>query len=229
MIETASINKVSAFFHRYSPLKYKKRVMILHANDFPSSVFFIKSGFLRVFRISEQGEELTLNILKPYDFFPLTYGMNQNISPYYLETMTPLELWKAPAETFVQYIRSDPELYQELTTQILIRFDSLMTRMEYLVFSNARTKIAATLLVCAKRYGQVMEDNSLLITVPLTHKDIATLIGITRETTSLEMKKFEINGYIKRQGKLLRLVKLAELQEETKIPALENASTISWL
>lgn len=199
----------------------------MHANDHPQSVFFIKSGFLRVYCISEQGEELTLNILKPHDFFPLTYGMLPT-SPYYLETMTTLELWKSPAEQFIQFVRSDSELYQDLTAQILVKFDSLMTRMEYLVCGNARVKIAATLLVCAKKYGQIMKDNSLLITVPLTHKDIATLIGITRETTSLEMKKLENQGYITRFGKLIRLVKLAELQDETSMP-FDTKANISWL
>jgi CRP-like cAMP-binding protein len=144
----------------------------------------------------------SLTILKPNDFFPLAYGINHQRNQYYLEALTPLSLWKAPVELFTAYIKTHFDLYYELTTRVLNRFDDVLTRMESLVFSNASTKIATTLLICAKSLG-IEKNNDIIIPIPLTHRDIATLVGITRETTSLEMKKLEKKGYIfKSQGKI---------------------------
>lgn len=213
MLNQDSLAKLDFFFRKYKLLKYKKRDLILHANDTSSSVFFIQSGYIRVYRISEQGEELTLTILKPNDFFPLTYGLNTTPNPYYLEAITPLEFWRAPQEHFLDFIKINPDVYFELTNRILIRLDGVLTRMEYLVFSNAYTKIAATLLVCAKRFGETRGEN-VVLQVPLTHKDIATLVGITRETTSLEMKKLEHDGYVGRDGRFLIIKNMKRLEKE---------------
>lgn len=214
--------KLEAFFEEAKLVKYKKKTMILHPNDTPSSVFYIKNGYVRVFRISESGEELTLTILKPKDFFPLTYGINNITNPYYLESITPLELWRAPQEQFLHFMKSNPDIYYELTTRVLIRFDGVLTRMEYLVFSNAYVKVATTLLICAKRFGEGSGEE-VIVKVPLTHRDIAALVGITRETTSLEMKKLEREGFLGRSGKLLIVKNVKQLEEKLFLISQENS------
>lgn len=214
MLQLDTHAKLDVFFNQYKPLQYRARTIISHPNDAQSSVFYIKGGYLRVFRISEQGEELTLTILKPKDFFPLTYGMTDSsaLNSYYLETVTPLEIWKVRIDQFVSFIKSEPEIYQELTERVLIRFDNMLTKMEYLVFNNAYTKVAATIISCARKFGE-RKGETVIIPVPLTHKDIATLIGITRETTSLEMKKLEKQGHIARIGKQLIIKDINKLEE----------------
>ncbi len=213
MADNYLIQQFENFFKGFKLFQYKKRSLILNSNDATSSVFYIKSGFIRVFRISEGGEELTLAILKAHDFFPLTYGIGSTNQSYYLEAITSLELWKAPQELFVDFIKKDPDLFYELTQRLLIRFDGVLARIESMAFSNAYTKVATILLMCAKGLGESYGEQ-IILRVPLTHKDIATMIGITRETTSLEMKKLERKGLVKRKGKYLIIANYEKLEEE---------------
>jgi CRP/FNR family transcriptional regulator len=228
MAEMSLLDKLDSFFQEAKLLYCKKRTLLLHPHDTPSNIFYIKSGYVRVFRMSEDGEELTLTILKPKDFFPLTYGMNNASNPYYLEAITPLELWRAPQEQFLHFIKSNPDVLYDLTTRILVRFDGALTRMEYLVFSTAYIKVATTLLICAKRFGEPIASNAtqggedIVVQVPLTHRDIATLVGITRETTSLEMKKLEKQGFLGRMGRLLVIKNIKRLEEEILLISQEN-------
>lgn len=198
--------------------------MILHPNDTPKSVFYIKNGFVRVFRLSEEGEELTLAILKPKDFFPLSYGFNSSANSYYLEAITPLEIWRAPQEDFIKFVSTKPDVMYDLTSRIMERYDGVFSRMEYLVLSNAYIKVATTLLVCAKRFGKLSGDNEIVIEVPLTHRDIATLVGITRETTSLEMKKLEKQGFLGRSGRLLTIKNIERFEKEISQVSEEDSS-----
>ncbi len=222
MLQQESLDKLDRFFSQYKPLQYKPRSVISLACDTSSSIFYIKNGFLRVFRISEQGEELTLTILKPKDFFPLTFGMiNSSRHSYYLEAITSLEIWKVNIDQFHQFINNEPEVYLELTKKVFVRFNDIVSKMEYLVFNNAHTKIMATIISCAQKFGEKYGDD-ILINVPLTHKDIATLVGITRETTSLEMKKLEKLGYITRHGKCMIVKNLNKLEKEIKIQTGRN-------
>lgn len=211
MSESQLVSKLEQFFQSSPVFSYKKRTLIFRPDDIPASVFYIKNGYVRVYRISEEGEELTLTILKPKDFFPLSYGINTVAHPYLLEAITPIELWKAPQEQFLHFIKSNPELLYELTTRILVRFDGVLSRMENLLFCNAYIKVAATLLMCAKGFGEDYYGNTL-VKVPLTHRDIATLVGITRETTSLEMKKLEKQGLLTKSGRFIIVKDMKRLE-----------------
>jgi CRP/FNR family transcriptional regulator len=211
MIDSQLIASIEQFFQSSKVFSYKKRTHILHPEDIPSSVFYIKNGYVRVYRISEEGEELTLTILKPKDFFPLSYGINSVAHPYHLEAITSIEIWKAPQEQFLQFIKSNPELFYDLTTRLLVRFDGVLSRMENLLFCSAHVKVAATLLMCAKGFGEEYNGNTL-VKVPLTHRDIATLVGITRETTSLEMKKLEKQGLLTKSGRFIVITDLKRLE-----------------
>lgn len=208
------IERIDQFFSQFTHLFFKKREMIIRSDDARESIFFIKNGFVRAFRVSEDGEELTLMILKPNDFFPLTYGLNNMPNIYYLEALTPLEVWRAPKDLFVDFLKKNPDIFFILSTRLMDWFDGMLARMEYLIWSKAYKKIAAVLLICARRFGE-KKGNEIVLQIPLTHKDIATLVGLTRETTSIEMKKLENKGLISRNGRFIIIKDFKKLEEES--------------
>lgn len=215
------------FFVQFKSTQVKKKNVILQADENCSFVFYIKSGYVRVYRVSEQGEELTLIILKPGDFFPLVWKKDETINNYYLEAITPLEVIRIPQKQFFHFLDIHPEIFQELADNLLVRFGGLLTRIEYLVFGNAYRKVASTIFVCAKRFGKNFGQN-IIVDLPLTHKDIANLVGITRETTCLEMKKLERKGLISHKGRLLVVSDMKKLEEESllssdQVPMLNNS------
>jgi len=223
MLSETSQEKLKHFFSRYKLLQHGKRELILQAKDSTTSVFFILSGYIRVYKILEQGEELTLSILKPKEFFPMTFRIFESANPYFLEAITELTYFSAPKKAFLEFMKEEPQLYIELTAGLLVRLDGVMSRMEYLLFSNAYTKVATTLLVCAKRFGEIQKGMTY-IKVPLTHRDIATMVGLTRETTSLEMKKLENDGYIVKIGRNLAIQNIKSLQSSVMFQTEESSS-----
>lgn len=216
MFSSISSKQLNLFFTQFKPLSYKKKEVVLHAEEYCNNVFYVKEGYLRAYRVSEEGEELTLAILKSEDFFPITWGADNMLNHYYLEALTPIEVLRIPQETFLHFIKSHPDVFYELAAHISIRFGGLLTRMEYLMFGNAYSKVAATLLVCAKRFGR-REGKEIIINLPLTHKDIANLVGITRETTCLEMKKLEKKGAITHRSRLLIITDMKKLEQESLV------------
>lgn len=224
-MNSAAQEKLNQFFSKFKPLKYKKRDTILHADDYVNSVFYIKSGYVRAYKISEDGEELTLIILKPHDFFPFFWSTSSTRSQYYLEALTYLEVWRAPQEQFMEFATNEPEVFHNLTATVQDRFEGLLARMEYLVFGNAYRKVAVTLLICAQRFGKRV-GKDVVVEIPLTHKDFAALVGITRETTCLEMKKIEKKGLISHRGRLVVVKDMDGLKRELMLP--ENTNSLFY-
>lgn len=227
LYQNNQVETLSDFIDKFKPVHYKKGSVILQADDDLSSILYIKNGYVRAYRISEEGEELTLIILEPGDIFPLACGINESVNEYYLEALSNLEIYRIPKERFMQFIKDDPEIFYQVADNSLGRYRGLLTRMEHLVLGNAYTKIATTILVCADRFGEKQGGN-IIVKIPLTQKDIATLAGVTRETTCLEMKKLEKQGIVSHQGKYVIINSLEKLQEESLIHS-ENSFPVRYL
>lgn len=194
--------KIQELFTQGRHLKYKKGEVFLHPGDEPQGIYYLTKGYVNLYSVSEDGRELTLIIFKPQDVFPYIWALNDVSNQYYLETVTPCELWCVPKKDFLNFIKENNDVFFEITRKILIRLGGILKRMEYLVFGSAYNKVASIILICAKRFGQ-KSPRGILISVPLTHKNIANLVGTTRETTSIEIKKLEKKGLIVYQGRFL--------------------------
>lgn len=206
--------KLENFFKQFRHFHYKKGDTLLHSGDEPSGVFYLSKGFVRLYSISKDGEELTLIIFKPEDFFPMIWAINNAPVPYYMEAMTPVEAYRSPHEDFLQFVKANADVLFELTSKILVRLGGLLSRMEYLAFGNAYQKVASIIHICAERFGE-SADGSITVLVPLTHKDIANLVGVTRETASIEVKKLERKGLITFHGRHVVVKSLANLRRES--------------
>jgi len=208
-----AIQKLESFFAQFRILHYKKHETILRSHDRPSGVFYLKKGYTRLYTVCQDGNELTLIIYKPEDFFPITWAITDMPVEYSMDAITPVEVFRAPQDKFQDFIKEQPEVLYELTNRIVIRLSGLLQRMEQLVFGNAQAKVASILHICAERFGE-KNKYGIAIQVPLTHKDISFLVGIARETVSLEMKKLEKKGIIGKSGRFVIVKDMRLLEKE---------------
>lgn len=215
-IDNLEFRKLDEFFSRFKKLTYKKGETILRAGEEPRGVYFLKKGYVRLYSVSEDAQELTLIIYKPNDFFPLNWTFNKAGYSYFLEAMGHVEVYQVPREEFIKFVKTNGDVLFELTSRIVVRMWGLLQRMEYMVFGNAYTKVASIISICAERFG-VMDKEGVVIGVILTHKDIANLLGMARETVSIEIKKLEKMGIITYQGRFIFIKDPRKLRAKSKL------------
>lgn len=216
VVKNDFLHELDLFFSKFRLLHFQKGETILRPGDVPGGVFYLKKGYVKLYSVSKNGEELILIIFKPGDLFPITWAINETLNLYFLEAMTPVEIWKASKEGFLGFAKGNPEIYFEVSSRMMFRFDGLLRRMEYLVFGNAYAKVASIILICAQRFGEVGKGG-VVIQVPLTHNDIATLVGVTRETVSVEIKKLKDRGLIANKGKKIIVRNASGLKKASSI------------
>lgn len=204
-MRNSKLADLESFFASKS-FHFKKGEIILRAGDPIPGIYFLKRGYVRLFTVSPEGEELTLIIFKKGDIFPITWAVNgfsrASAKNYYLESMINCELKRASKSSFINFIKSNPDAMFELTLRLTERLNGLLLRAESFVFGDAGNRVASILLICAERFGKKTEQG-VEIEVPLTHGDIASLIGVARETASIELKKFEKNGLLGHKGRFM--------------------------
>lgn len=214
-MEKQTSEKLKDFFSGFKEMSFKKGETILKPYDKPYGVFYLTEGYARLYSISKNAQELTLIIFKTEDIFPLRWTITKIPNFYYLETITPVKLYRAPRKDFLKFIKNNNDILFEISSRILLRLDGLLKRMEYAMFGNARSKVASILLICAERFGKRDKAGNIVIQVPLTHHDIARLIGMARETVSIEMKKLQEMSLIKYRGKYLAVKDIQGLVKES--------------
>jgi len=195
-MDTDLLKKLNPFFAQYKPLNYKKGQVILRPEDKVEYIYFIEKGYVKFYYISSEGKELTFLIYKPGYIFPLLFTfLGETTTRYYFEAYTPLTLRRAPRETFTELISTNTFLLFSLAQEVVRRWQELLNRMELLKLGSACQNVAYIIDLCAGQFG-VKNGRSITVDLPLAHKDIASMVGLTRETVSLEMKKLEQQGLI---------------------------------
>jgi CRP/FNR family transcriptional regulator, cyclic AMP receptor protein len=186
---------LEAFYQQFSVREYKKDEMLIRADDDPQGIFYLKKGYVRQYTISPTGYELTLHILKPPAYFPMVWAINGTPNIYYFEALTPVEVGRAPREQVVTFIQDKSTIIFELMSQLLEDYAETLKRMEHLVFSDAYRRVISVLLYIAKHFGD-KQGGGVIVHHRFTQQDIATLVGIARETASNELAKLEKKGLI---------------------------------
>lgn len=203
--------KLEKFFSGFRHLAFKKGEILIHADDDPAGIFYLKTGTVRQYSISKEGEEQTLTLYKPISYFPMMWAMNNIHNTYYFEALTEVEVYRAPKDAVLEFIKKEPDVLYDLTTRIYSGMHGLLSRMEYLLFSSAYNKILFTLINNATRFGT---SENAKVHLHMTHKDIAAFSGLTKETISREIKKLEEKGLVENKNQLLIIKDIKTLENE---------------
>jgi CRP/FNR family transcriptional regulator, cyclic AMP receptor protein len=194
-----NIDKTKAFetfYQQFTIRNYKKGELLIRADDDPLGIFCLTKGYVRQYTTSKTGNELTLHILKPISYFPMVWAVNGTPNVYYFEALTSVEVGRAPRDQVVNFIKDKPTVIFALMSVLLEDYAETLTRVEHLVFSDAYRRVISILLYIAKHFGEE-RGHGIVVKHRFTQQDIATLVGIARETASNEMVKLEKKGLVK--------------------------------
>jgi len=207
--------KLKNYFANRKTTKYKKGELILKPGKVPNYVGFIKSGYVRVYSVAENGQEITRQFFKPIFYFTLMCAASGLKNRYFFEALTPVEIYQSPVSEMIGYISKNPVVFKAVIKNILTAFFDTIDQLGYLLSGSAYNKVAGTIVSLSNRskpggtYSQ--------IDFGITHKLIASLTGLTRETVTLQMIKLEKEGLIKNSHRKVIVVNKNGLTRASKI------------
>lgn len=192
------------FLKRYPVHLYKKGEIIIMEDEVPTCARIIKSGIIKTYNINSHGEEHPVSYDSNGVTFPISWVLDAtNKTEYFYEAFTHCEIFEVPKRDYLFYIKLHPKIGCEMYLTLAKRLTSLQDRIYALEQSKASEKIILTLLHLGERFALPASNKSKLtiIHLPITQQELANYIGITRETTSTELKKLERMKVIKHKNK----------------------------
>lgn len=204
---------LDTLFMKGTPCVYQNHECILKPDDAPGDLYYIESGFVRIYSFTEWGDEKLHLIFGKGEFFPTFWIFDKKPLTKYYDAMGEVHIRKINKDIIMQQLHANPDLLFSLFQRVIGVLELYSDRIDTLEYSKAYARVIARLLSLARRFGE-KEGDTVTIPVPLTHADIALSVAITRETASRECKKLEDEGFIDYNHRRIVIKDIKKLEEE---------------
>jgi len=183
-------------FIKQFPLKeFKKNELLLRPDESSSPIMALQTGYVKVSSYSDH--ENILWIAGRYDIAPTEQLFTtQRGLRYFYTAMTDGTAYVIDKKQFLDFAKQNHDLMSEIAGNMSTHYDDLLRRVDSIERMSVATKIMSTLLYLAERFNAGEDVDFYALGLPLTHSEIAAMIGSTRETTSLEMMKLKQKGLV---------------------------------
>jgi CRP/FNR family transcriptional regulator, cyclic AMP receptor protein len=172
---------------------------ILSPDDPPDRIHIVKKGRVRVYRVTPDGKQLTLDIhekgtilgdmtLIGQDRLPDAYA--EAIDEGVICTITPDELRRL--------IERYPVIGVNIIRHLSRRLQAAEQELEAMAYQRVDQRLARKLLDLGRRFG-VRTERGMLIGARLTQQELAEMIGTTRETLAHTLADFRRRGLLDTQ------------------------------
>ena len=183
-------------------LRFKKGESVSSTAEHDDVMLVVK-GYVKRYMITNAGSLGVQILYGPQDVFSLTkvYGqlLHQSLydgpEVYYYTAVCDTQLYSLQIDTLKEAAEQDPLIYKELFSEAGHHLKTCVHSIENISLGNAYTRVAHQLLFYAKEFG-IRSGKEVTLAVPLTHQDIADVLGTSRETVTMAIIKLRDQGII---------------------------------
>lgn len=187
---------------------YEKGEIIFKEGSTSDVLYFINTGSVKLYNYTKDGKEQILHVLSEGDFFGELSLIKSAKHQFYAKPIEDVNLCLLTKAEMTNIIMQNPEI----GIKLLETLGKRLTAAERLAQNLATNDIDARLayLLVSFLGDEINYDKMctpLKVKLPLNREEMANSIGVTRETISRKLKKFEVEGLIELIGtKYIRIL-----------------------
>lgn len=179
---------------------YPKNTIIISEGDDSDSLYAILSGKVKVFLSDDDGREIIINILDTGQHFGELALLDDSPRSASVMTIEETKLAVISKSAFEDCMTKNPVLALKIIRELSARLRNLTQNVKSLALMDVYGRVARTLLDMAEPIGDKLE-----IKQKLTQRDIASMVGASREMVSRILKDLSTGGYITIQNKTITI------------------------
>jgi CRP/FNR family cyclic AMP-dependent transcriptional regulator len=192
--------------------RYARNRVIIRAEERGDVFFLLTAGVVRVSVAGNQGKEIILGVLYPNDFFgemALLDGLPRSAT---VTAVADSEVLMISRRDFLDCIRRVPQIAAKMIVTLSLRLRRTDQKVGTLVFLKAPRRVARTLLELAQGQGQ-RTPAGIMVELLFTRLELAELAGVSRETFTRLLTKFQRLGVLTIDRRKLLVPDLRKLEE----------------
>jgi CRP-like cAMP-binding protein len=205
LFQDLSEAEVAALERRMARLTVEAGRLIYSPEEQSETLFLLKKGRVRLYRLSPEGKALTIAVIEPLSLFGEMALLGQGMEDSFAEALEDCELYVLRRRDLENLLLTDPRVARRLLDLIGRRLTDTERRLAEFAFKNVPQRLASLLLELA-RGGAGPSEGPLALPVRYTHQQLAEMIGTYRETVTKVLNDFRQRGLIRvEQGRILVL------------------------
>ncbi len=201
----------------------KKGWPLFYQGEVPRSAFIVKSGMVKVYDINTSGEEKVITFTDYLGFLTPEWLFGKSpVSLYYADAFTDCEVYTIPKQLLLETLFANEEMLKFTIDRYVNLYVGATLHISALEQTKAAEKLLRILQWLSLRFGVELSDGVFKVDIRLTHQDLAHMIGMTRETTAVELGKLRKQGVISYQNQryILNTDKMHKIMGEDEFKAL---------
>jgi len=194
-----------------SSTTYPEGALLFLEKQAPRGVFVLCAGEVKLSISSSVGKTLILRIARPGEVLGLMAAVSGEPYEVTAESIHPCQVAYIRRDDFLRFIANHPEAYQGVVRQMTSLYQGACSQLRTVGLSaSAPEKLARLLLDWSS--GGKETDQGTQVRLPLTHEEIAELIGTTRETVTRTLSEFKSNHLVALHGSNLMISNRSALE-----------------
>ncbi len=179
-----------------APMKtYAAGDLLFSPHQPTETLFILKKGRVRIFRVAPDGRALTTALITPGTVFGEMMLLGQQMHDNFAEALDDVVVCVMSRADVYRFLLSDPRIAARISEILGRRVAELERRLTDTVFKSVPERIAG--MLCLLAAEQQRHPLSRGVQIALTHEQIAALTGTSRETTTKVLGEYAERGLLR--------------------------------
>lgn len=205
---------------------FARQEMIYFPTEPGQSVLLLVRGRVKIKVLAADGRETILAFIDEGELFGELALVDAAPRQEFAEAVTDATVIAVAREDMLWLMGQHAELSLQITKLVGLRRRRIENRLRNILFRSTRERVAALLLELVESHGEALEKG-WAVRLPLSHQELANLIGATRETVTLTLGQLQREGLIQVRRRRLVVLSRRRLAEEAgaeDLPAMNHAA-----
>ncbi len=186
-------------------IRYRARQPIYRERSPADRIFLLLAGIAKIYNTHDK-ERTLVTLLGPGDTFGIGGLFPESTRRYSCEAVRDCIALSIKPQTFSEAVfgTSLDRVGPALANTVGHWFD-LLSRYTHFVRLGTRGRLALSLLEMSRKFG-VRDSRGVLLPLSMSHAELGTLVGSSRQHVTVQLKDFERGGFLIRDGRHLILI-----------------------
>ena len=181
----------------------KKGQPLFLEGEYINGVYCIKDGVCKVSKMSDNGKNQIVNLIKRGDLIGERSLISNEVSNLNAYALNDMEVCFIPKEEIIKDLEKNPEFTMDVLKTMAISLKNADNLIVDMAQKNVKQRLAETLLHLQKRFGK---DNDGCIDINLSREDISNIIGTATESAIRLLSELKKKNIIEFKGKDIKLL-----------------------
>lgn len=168
---------------------------VFRAGDPGRGVFVLRRGRVKISQRSGAGREVILWFCGEGEIFGMAEATRGGSRVVNADVSEEAVVWSVTASAFRKFVAQHPSAALLALESFAVRLRDLSDALVNIVSDDVRLRVVKVILRLGARYGTRRNDR-VLVAIPLTHQEIADMIGTTRQSVTSVLNELKGAGVL---------------------------------